>query len=166
MIRTDKKYPGTRLLLIPQGARVLGEAGSVTQFGQQRTGIAFHRIVIFPSLDAPDITPCGITLEPKSLAQDQAGANGLKGKVDNHFWSTYAAAAAVGGISGLSSIGGYGAGYSSSAGFFIGMSSSTAAATERVLDKYLNRPPEFTVPKGTRIEIRLMKDQRFPAVAE
>jgi hypothetical protein len=36
MITTDVYLPGTRLLLIPQGARVLGEASKASAFGQQR----------------------------------------------------------------------------------------------------------------------------------
>jgi type IV secretion system protein VirB10 len=44
MVTTDVYLPGTKLLLIPQGARVLGEASKVSTFGQQRLAVAFHRI--------------------------------------------------------------------------------------------------------------------------
>ncbi len=54
MITTDVYLPGTRLMLIPQGARVLGEASKVASFGQQRLAVAFHRVLI-PGLNSYSI---------------------------------------------------------------------------------------------------------------
>src|SRR5579875_1204505 len=159
MITTDVYLPGTRLILIPQGARVLGEASKVSSFGQQRLAVAFHRILI-PGLNSYSIP---LDKEPPALAQ--AGEVGLHDKVNNHYFSIFGASLAVGAIGGLAQIGnGYsGFGYDPSVSIRNGVSQSMAESSDRILDRFLNRMPTITIREGTRIKILLTGDLAAPA---
>jgi type IV secretion system protein TrbI len=159
MITTDVYLPGTRLLLVPQGARAMGEASRVSNFGQQRLAIAFHRIMI------PGLHGYGISLDGKVPGLSQSGASGLKDKVNGHYASIFGASLAIGAIGGLAQIGnGYsGFGYDPSVQFRNGISQSMAQSADRVLDRFLNRMPTVTIREGTRVKIVLTGDIAVPA---
>jgi len=67
-----------RILLIPQGARLIGSYDSVVAFGQKRALIVWQRIIL------PDGSSLRIDNVP---ATDAAGFSGLQDKVDFHTWS-------------------------------------------------------------------------------
>ena len=67
-----------RILLIPQGARLIGAYDSVVAFGQRRALVVWQRI-IFPDGSS-------IRLE-NAPATDPSGYAGLADKVDFHTWS-------------------------------------------------------------------------------
>ena len=159
MITTDVYLPGTRLILIPQGARVLGEAGKVSSFGQQRLAVAFHRILV------PGLNPYAIPLDKQPPALAQAGEVGLHDKVNNHYFSIFGTSLAVGAIGGLAQIGSgvTGFGYDPSVQFRNGVSQSTAESADHILDRFLNRLPTITIREGTRVKILLTGDLQVPA---
>jgi type IV secretion system protein TrbI len=159
MTTTDVYLPGSRLLLIPQGARVIGESSPVSNFGQQRLAVAFHRILI------PGLHGYGISLDQKVPGLSQAGASGLHDKVNSHYVSIFGASLAIGAIGGLAQIGnGYsGFGYDPSVQFRNGISQSMAQSADRVLDRFLNRMPTITIREGTRVKIVLTGDLAVPA---
>jgi type IV secretion system protein VirB10 len=159
MITTDVYLPGTRLLLIPQGARVLGEASKVSAFGQQRLAVAFHRIIV------PDLDSYSIPLDKETPGLAQAGETGLHDKVDSHYASIFGASLAVGAIGGLAQIGNGTTGivYDPSVQFRNGISESMAQSADRVLDRFLNRMPTITIREGTRVKIVLTDDLQLPA---
>jgi type IV secretion system protein VirB10 len=66
-----------RLLLIPQGARLIGSYDSVVAFGQKRALIVWQRIIM------PDGSSLRIDNVP---ATDPSGYAGLQDKVDFHTW--------------------------------------------------------------------------------
>lgn len=66
-----------RIVLIPQGSRLLGRYDSVIAFGQRRAMVIWQRIVF------PDGSSIRIDNWP---ATDQAGYAGLSDKVDLHSW--------------------------------------------------------------------------------
>lgn len=67
-----------RILLIPQGARLIGSYDSVIAFGQKRALIVWQRIML----------PDGASLRIDNVpATDAAGFAGLQDKVDFHTWS-------------------------------------------------------------------------------
>ena len=71
-------YSATRrILLMPQGARLIGSYDSVVAFGQKRALIVWQRIVM------PDGSSLRIDNVP---ATDQSGYAGLQDKVDLHTW--------------------------------------------------------------------------------
>lgn len=77
---TERIYDSAtgRILLIPQGARLIGSYDSVAAFGQKRALIIWQRIIF------PDGSSIRIDNAP---ATDPAGYAGLEDKVDFHTWS-------------------------------------------------------------------------------
>ncbi|WP_066813253.1 TrbI/VirB10 family protein [Sphingomonas asaccharolytica] len=77
---TERIYdsPTGRILLIPQGARLVGSYDSVVAFGQKRALIVWQRIIL------PDGSAIRIDNMP---ATDPAGYAGLEDQVDFHTWS-------------------------------------------------------------------------------
>ena len=66
-----------RMLLIPQGARLIGTYDSVIAFGQSRALLVWQRIIL----------PDGSSVEIDNLpATDTAGYAGLEDEVDYHTW--------------------------------------------------------------------------------
>jgi type IV secretion system protein VirB10 len=159
MITTDVYLPGTRLVLIPQGARVLGEASKVSTFGQQRLAVAFHRIIV-PGLDS-----YSIPLDQQMPGLAQTGETGLHDQVNSHYVSIFGASLAIGAIGGLAQIGNGTTGivYDPAVQFRNGISQSMAQSADRVLDRFLNRMPTITIREGTRVKIVLTDDLPLPA---
>ncbi len=77
---TERVYDSAtgRILLIPQGARLIGSYDSVVAFGQRRALVVWQRIVL------PDGSSLAIDNVP---ATDPGGYAGLADKVDFHTWS-------------------------------------------------------------------------------
>jgi type IV secretion system protein VirB10 len=159
LITTDVYLPGTRLVVIPQGARALGEASKVSNFGQQRLAVAFHRILI------PGLRAYAIPLERELLGLAQAGEAGLHDKVNSHYASIFGASLAIGAIGGLAQIGNGGSAltYDPAVSLRNGVSQSMAQSSDRVLEKFLNRLPTITIREGTRVKIVLTSDLPVPA---
>jgi type IV secretory pathway VirB10-like protein len=161
MITTDVYLPGTRLLLIPQGARLLGEASKVTLSGQQRLAVSFHRIIV-----PGPLREYSIPLESKPPALAQAGETGLRDKINSHYAQIFGASLAVGAIGGLAQIGNgqTGFGFDPEVQFRNGVSQEMAQSSERILDRFLNRLPTITIREGTRMKILLTDDLQLPAL--
>jgi type IV secretion system protein VirB10 len=158
MITADVYQPGTRILLIPQGARVLGEANKVSSLGQARLAVSFHRIIV------PGLRMYSIPLDKPMPALGQAGDVGLHDKVNSHYFSIFGASLAVGAVGGLAQIGnGYsGFGYDPSVEMRNGISQSVAQSSSQILDRFLNRMPTITIREGTRVKIILTDDLQLP----
>ncbi len=76
---TENTYDSAtgRLLLIPQGARLIGSYDSVVAFGQKRALIVWQRVIM----------PNGASLRIDNVpATDPSGYAGLQDKVDLHTW--------------------------------------------------------------------------------
>lgn len=76
---TENAYDSVsgRILLIPQGARLIGSYDHVVAFGQRRALVAWQRIVL----------PNGSSIRIDNVpATDLAGYAGLSDKVDAHTW--------------------------------------------------------------------------------
>jgi type IV secretion system protein VirB10 len=144
-------------MLIPAGARVLGETRPVQALGQTRLAVAFHRLLM----------PDGSTVPLDQFrGLNQIGDSGLRDQVNHHFLSTFGAAAAVGLVSGLSQLIG-------SAGFGIGdgdrtvviaggAADSTAQASAQVMSRFLNRMPTITIREGHRVKVYITSDLDLP----
>ena len=76
---TENAYDSVtgRILLIPQGSRLIGRYDSVMAFGQKRALVVWQRIIL------PDGSSIRIDNVP---ATDTAGYAGLSDKVDAHTW--------------------------------------------------------------------------------
>ena len=145
-------------MLIPAGARVLGETKPVQAFGETRLAVAFHRLLM----------PDGRTYRlDQFLGLNQIGDAGLRDKVNHHYLSTFGAAAAVGLISGLSQyLGSAGLGSGDGNRTIViagGVGDATAQATMQVMNRFLNRLPTITIREGHRVKVYLTSDLELPA---
>ena len=146
-------------VLIPAGARLLGETKPVQTFGESRLAVAFHRLLM----------PDGRTYRlDQFIGLNQIGDAGLKDRVNQHYLATFGAAAAVGLISGLSQyIGsaGLGRGEGDDRTVIIagGIGDATAQATMQVMNRFLNRLPTVTIREGHRVKVYLTSDLELPA---
>ena len=138
-------------ILIPRGARVVGTVGAVSGADQERLAVAFHRI----------IWPDGRTVSLEFNGLNQIGESALKDAVDRHYFSMFAAAGAVGILSGLTAMGSnpYAGGQQ---GFQAGASQGLGEGAVRILDRFLNRLPTITIRAGHRLRIWFTGDVLVP----
>ncbi len=157
MVTTDVYSRDGRHVLVPRGSRALGEASRVEAFGQKRLAVAFHRLIL------PDGS--AVVLE-RAPGLDASGATGLRDRVDNHYFTMFGASLAVGALSGLAQAGTqYGAGVSSEDAYRQGASRSLGDSAVRILDRFTNILPTFTVREGHRVRIYLTADLDLPPCA-
>ncbi len=145
-------------VVIPAGARILGETRPVQALGETRLAVTFHRLLM----------PDGSTQRlDQFLGLNQIGDAGLRDKVNQHFLATFGAAGAVGLISGLAQwlgtaglTGGTGERTVIIAG---GAADSASQASLQVMNRFLNRLPTITIGEGHRVKVYLTSDLQLPA---
>ena len=138
-------------VLIPRGARVVGSVEAVSGADQERLAVAFHRL----------IWPEGRSVSLEFNGLNQIGESALKDAVNRHYFSMFAAAGAVGILSGLTAIGSnpYAGGQQ---GFQAGASQGLGETAVRILDRFLNRLPTITIRAGHRLRIWFTGDVLVP----
>ena len=138
-------------VIIPRGTRLVGSAQAVRRVDQARLAVGFHRMIFLDGRHVP----------LRFLGLDQAGASGLPGDVDRHYFSTFLAAGAVGILSGFAISAGnpYGGGFG---GALSSAGPGTAQTGQRIVDRFLNRLPTITVPAGTRLRVWFTSDVLIP----
>ncbi|HEX7795063.1 MAG TPA: TrbI/VirB10 family protein, partial [Vicinamibacterales bacterium] len=146
-------------VVIPAGARLLGETKPVQNFGETRLAVAFHRLLM----------PDGSTYRlDQFVGLNQIGDAGLKDRVNQHYLSTFGAAAAIGLVSGLSQYlgtAGVARGDGSDRTVIIagGLGDTTSQAMAQVLNRFLNRLPTVTIREGHRVKVYITSDLELPA---
>ena len=133
-------------VLIPRGSRVVGTARAVQNRDQSRLAIAFHRLLL----------PDGSWIDLEFAGLNQVGESGLRDQVNRHYLSTFAAAGAVGALSGLTLAG------ASPYGLQAGVGQGLGGSATSMLDRYLNRLPEITIRAGHRLGIWFTADVLVP----
>ena len=133
-------------VLIPRGARVVGTASAVQNRDQSRLAVAFHRLLL----------PDGSWVDLEFAGLNQAGESALRDQVNRRYLSTFAAAGAVGALSGLTLAG------ASPYGLQAGVGQGLGGSAASMLDRYLNRMPEITIRAGHRLRIWLTADVLVP----
>ncbi|MXX71104.1 MAG: TrbI/VirB10 family protein [Boseongicola sp. SB0677_bin_26] len=133
-------------VLVPRGARVVGTASAVQNRDQSRLAVAFHRLLL----------PDGGWIDLEFAGLGQAGESALADEVDRHYFSTFAAAGAVGVISGLTLAG------PSHHGLRAGVGQGLGTSATSILDRFLNRMPTITIRAGHRLRIWLTGDVLVP----
>ena len=138
-------------VLVPRGARVVGTVQAVAGQNQERLAVAFHRL----------LWPDGRSVSLSFNGLNQLGESALKDEVDRHYFSMFAAAGAVGILSGLTARGSdpYAGGR---AGFQAGASQGLGQSAIQILDRFLNRLPTITIRAGHRLRIWFTGDVRVP----
>jgi type IV secretion system protein VirB10 len=146
-------------VLVPEGSIVLGEAKKIgaAGFGQQRRmAVVFHRMIM----------PDGYSVDLDLFhGLDQAGEEGLKDKVNNHYFEIFGTSIALGVIAGAGQIeeGGGIISTNGSQAFATGASSSVSQSATTVLDRFIQVPPMITIREGHRLKVYFTQDMLLPA---
>ncbi|WP_420449788.1 TrbI/VirB10 family protein [Candidatus Palauibacter sp.] len=133
-------------VLVPRGARVVGTASAVQNRDQSRLAVAFHRLLL----------PDGSSIDLEFAGLNQAGESALRDQVNRRYLSTFAAAGAVGALSGLTLAG------ASPYGLRAGVGQGLGGSAASMLDRYLNRLPEITIRAGHRLRVWFTSDVLVP----
>ena len=143
-------------LLIPEGTFILGDVQKVAGLGQKRLAVTFHRLIM----------PDGYSVDLDQFhGLDQAGATGLKDKVNNHYVEIFGASIALGVIAGTAEATNLNEGYNESGteAYKSGIASSLSQSSANVLDRFINIPPTITIHEGHRIKVYITQDMLLPA---
>jgi len=143
-------------LLIPEGTFILGDVQKVASLGQKRLAVTFHRLIM----------PDGYSVDLDQFhGLDQAGATGIKDKVNNHYVEIFGASIALGVIAGAAEATNANQGYneSGSEAYKSGVASSLSQSSANVLDRFINIPPTITIREGHRIKVYITQDMLLPA---
>ncbi len=144
-------------LLIPQGAKLLGEYGSSQSFGDTRVGVTWNRL-IFPN---------GKSLTLGSMAGgDTQGYSGLRDKVNNHYLKIYGGALALSGVTTAVATAG------NANNVAVGNQNVTQTAQQEValnlgrlmtqqLQQSLNIEPTIIIRPGKRVALIVTQDLTF-----
>ena len=157
MLTTDYYSHDHQQLLLPQGTRLIGSVQSVGSAQQRKLFVTFQRAVC----------PDGFSLElAKYIGLDPLGTAGLATDVNHGYLSTFAAAAAIGGLGGLSQVGNNGSVLQSSTEIRNGITSQTSQESEQILNHFLNRLPVITLKEGSRARVYIGADLLIPSYAQ
>lgn len=167
MVNRDFLSRDGKHVLFPAGTKLIGVAGKVDNWRQERMFISFHR-AIFPG---PEQRSAWFPerLMPEGMMPD--GSAGVAGKINRHFWKMYGAALLFGAIDGFAA---YKAGPVQVSPFgaetLTAQQSAVAAAskqfnkvTDRILASYGNMVPTMALPVGTRMKVYFSIDTKVTA---
>lgn len=145
-------------LVIPAGARVLGEARAVNTFGQSRLAVTFHRILL----------PTGAHIDLDGFhGLNQVGDLGLRDQVDRHYAQIFGVSLALGAIAGFAQVqSSVGVDATAADVYRQGVAASVSQSSARVLDRFLNLLPTVTIREGHRIKVYLSSDLELRAYRE
>jgi len=144
-------------LLIPEGSFILGDVQKVSSLGQKRLAVTFHRLLM----------PDGYSVDLDQFhGLDQAGATGLKDKVNNHYAEIFGASIALGIVAGAAEATNSNQGYnqSGSEAYKAGIASSLSQSSANVLDRFTGIAPTIAIREGHRIKVYITQDMLLPAV--
>ena len=137
-----------RILLIPQGSRLIGSYDSVVAFGQRRALVIWQRIIL------PDGRSLNLDNVP---ATDPSGYAGLADKVDFHTWSLLKGVV-------LSTVLGVGSNltFSGESDLVQAIRESTqqnvSRAGDQLVSKNLQVQPTITIRPGTPVRLVVHRD--------
>lgn len=159
-----------RVLLVPQGSRLIGDSGYASSYGQQRLQIGWKRL-IFPDTSSIDL--------PQMPATDRAGLPGVTDQVNNHYLATFGTAALMSLISAgqqvgqMAAFGGGGTygpyGYTQPSPFAMagqqagaGASAQLGAVGQESIRSGMNRPATIEIRPGYQFNVMVTEDLTFP----
>ena len=148
-------------VLVPAGARAIGEAKKTEALGQNRLAVAFHRLIM----------PDGYSVDLDRFAGLSArGETALEDQVNNHYFKMFGASIALGLIGGLSSVGTQPLSLATSQStldqYRMGVAGSFGQVASRVLDRFTNILPTITIREGHRVRVWIAQDLPLPAYAD
>jgi len=147
---TENVYdsPSGRILLIPQGSRLIGEYDSATAAGQQRILIAWDRL-IFPNSRS--------ILLDRLQGADQSGRSGLQDGVDNH-WAGLLGAAFISTLLNVGTEVMADDDGSLVRALRYGTQDSISQAGRQIIGRQLTIPPTLTIRPGHPLRVMVKRD--------
>ncbi|MGB7374192.1 TrbI/VirB10 family protein [Pontixanthobacter sp.] len=137
-----------RRLLIPQGARLIGEYESDAGFGQRRVLLAWNRLIL------PDGRSIVLERQP---AADPSGYAGLEDGADYH-WGGVLKAALVSTLLGIGGELGSGSDSDLARALRRGSQDSVNRAGEQIVSRELNIRPTLTIRPGFPVRVLVTRD--------
>lgn len=149
----ENVYDAKGNLLIPFGSALVGKYDADIKIGQERVLFAFSDLIL----------PNGVTFKlPAAGGADLAGAAGITGDVNNHFFKIFGSALLIAILadhtSQPASVTSYGGG-----GPVTAVGQVLSDTTKTMLQRNQNLAPTITVDQGTRINVEVVADMVFPA---
>jgi type IV secretion system protein VirB10 len=141
--------PTGRILLIPQGARLVGQYDAQVAFGQSRALLVWNRLIM------PNGR--GVVLERQPGA-DPAGYAGLEDEVDNHWGMLFKAAILSTILSVGSEAGATGNENPLMQALRQGTSDSFSQAGRQIVQRSLNVQPTITIRPGFPVRVLVTHD--------
>ena len=143
-------------VLIPKGARLIGNYESDLDVGQSRIFVVWQRL----------IRPDGIEVQLDSPGINALGQAGLSGEVNTHFWARFGEAVLLSLISaGASNINvSKGDEFNSQAAYRQAASESFASSASNSLNRTQGLGPTVHINQGTPIKVFVAKDLNFYGV--
>lgn len=147
--------PTGRILLIPQGARLVGEYDSEVAAGQRRVLLAWDRLIL----------PGGFSIRlDRQPGGDAAGYAGLEDRVNNH-WGRMLRAVAVSSLMGIGTELAAGGEGDQVRALRSGLQDSTNEAGRRVVERELSVQPILTIRPGFAFRVIVTRDLIFEETA-
>ena len=155
MVRTDVYSESRAHLLIPRGTRLLGTVSAVGNLNQERLFVAFHRMIM------PD--GYSVSLD-RFKGLDVVGQTGLRDLVNHHYVQIFGASLAVAAVSATTQIGNNSSGYGYNWGTSMrnGASEGLGQSAQRIMERFLNILPTFTIRERERVTVMLSNDLLLP----
>lgn len=145
--------PTGRILLIPQGSRLIGEYDAAIDAGQTRVLMAWTRLIL------PDGRSIPLERQPGA---DMAGFSGVEDKVDNH-WANVARAALLSTLMGIGTELAAGSDADLVRAIRRGSQDSVNQAGQQVVQRELSVRPTLTIRPGFPVRIMVTHDLILPA---
>jgi type IV secretory pathway VirB10-like protein len=147
-------YDGS-VLLVPQGATILGTTSPVSSVYDSRTTVAFHSLQMPP--------PNGRVYNLNQFkGLSQIGDVGLRDQVNNHYLSIFGASAAVGLVTGVAPWATAGRGGNNNV-ILGGFGQEGQQTANIVLQRFINRPPDLAERPGDRVSVYVTNNLELPS---
>ena len=140
--------PTGRILLIPQGSRLIGDYDSEVSFGQNRVLLAWNRLILADGRS--------VTLDRQPGA-DAAGYAGLQ-DATNYHWGSLAKAALVSTVLGVGAELGSGSDDALTRALRTGTQDTVNQAGQQVVRRQLNVAPTLTIRPGYPLRVIVTRD--------
>lgn len=140
--------PTGRVLLIPQGARLIGEYDADIGFGQNRVLLAWNRLIL------PDGRSMLLDRQPGA---DARGFAGLQDGVDHH-WGSVFKAALISTVLGIGAELGSGDDDGITRALRRGTQDTVNQSGQRIVDRQLNVSPTLTIRPGFPVRVIVTRD--------
>jgi type IV secretory pathway VirB10-like protein len=157
MVTTDVFSLSGTHLLIQKGTRLHGDVIAISSVSQERLFVAFHRMIM------PD--GYSVSLD-KFKGLDVVGETGLRDLVNHHYAQIFGASLALAAVAATTQVGnttnalayGWGSNMRTDASQQLGQSA------QRVMERFLNVLPTFTIRERELVKVMLANDILLPDV--